>query len=151
MLVWQLIRSLRDWAVKGHGLIAEAMKKPSRKTLVKKLDDVVREIVLNRNSKCVVCGSNYRLEPGHIFTRKYYSTRWSLDNVWTQCHSCNLKHVHDTYPFFTWYQKRFGQRKFEELHAKFIHSEPIKDWQLIELYEELKMVLDGKGGDRIFS
>lgn len=113
------------------------MRKPSRKTLVRKLDALVKEIVIKRHPYCVLCGATTRLEPGHIFTRKYYSTRWDLDNVWTQCHSCNLKHVHDTYPFFNWYQTTFGQKKFDALHFKFLKTAPVKDWQLQELYEEL--------------
>lgn len=118
-------------------------KKPSRKTLIRNLDDIVRELVFKRHPYCVVCGSTYRLEPGHIFTRKYYSTRWDLDNVWTQCHSCNLKHVHDTYPFFNWYQKKFGMKKFDELHRRFLKSVPIKDFQLQELYTRLSEQKEG--------
>jgi len=120
------------------------MRKITRKGLIRKLDAIVKEIVLERHPYCVICGSTSRLEPGHIFTRKYYSTRWDLDNVWTQCHSCNLKHVRDTYPFFHWYQKNFGQKKFDELHKRFLETKPVKDWQLKELYEKLKEIKNPK-------
>lgn len=115
------------------------MRKITRKGWIRKLDDVVREIVKARHPYCVVCGSGERLEPGHVFTRKYYSTRWDLENVWTQCHNCNLKHVQDTYPFFNWFVKTHGQGKFDTLHKRFLETKPVKTWELEELH---KLLLD---------
>ena len=59
-------------------------KKPSRKTLVKKLDKVFsqyirRRFAVNEIAKCVTCGKQAHwkdLQAGHFMSRKHYSTRW---------------------------------------------------------------------------
>lgn len=65
-----------------------------RKSLVKKLDDIVREIVSFRDSFCVIPGQSHTgvLQCGHLVTRARLSTRWDLYNCQRQCSSCNLKH-----------------------------------------------------------
>lgn len=93
------------------------MKKPSRKTLIRKLDAKVRELVLARTPYCVTCGSRENLQPGHFFSRTHYSIRWSLDNVWTQCRNCNLKHEQNSWPYTKWMIETFGQGKVDELNA----------------------------------
>jgi hypothetical protein len=70
------------------------MKKlPERKRWIKKLDDITREIVLNRDDYCVIVGSHMGvMQNGHLITRARYGTRWDLYNCNCQCAGCNLKH-----------------------------------------------------------
>ena len=78
-------------------------RKISRKGLVKKLDKLVSQIVILRDKKCVVCGSTNRLGCGHLFTRRYYSTRWDLQYCYAHCWKCNFKNELDRYPFTYFY------------------------------------------------
>lgn len=114
-------------------------RKITRKGLVKKLDKIVFEIVKQRDKYCVTCGSSDRPTPSHLFSRKSYSTRWDLNNVFLQCWPCNFKHTaHDSYPFTKFYLDKFGQKSYDELHRKFVTPKKFKDFELKELAEELK-------------
>jgi hypothetical protein len=117
------------------------MKKPSRKTLVKKLDQAVSLYIRNRDKACVVCGSSERLNNGHIFSRTAYSTRWDITedgNCHAQCWPCNYRHEHDSYPFNNWYIMKFGKDKWDELHRRYSTPQKYKDFELIELIEHIK-------------
>lgn len=127
------------------------MAKTARQKIIKKLDDVVSEIVIIIDGKCVVCGRPPSSSPGkgrglgagHIFSRGAHSTRWDIHpegNVHCQCWPCNFRHVRDQYPYFDWYIKKFGQEKFDELRRRFKSPRKIgyKTFELEELYEELK-------------
>ncbi len=110
----------------------------SRKGLIRKLDKLVSQIVITRDSRCVTCGSSFRLGCGHIFTRGAYSTRWDLENCWAQCWPCNYRHEFDPYPFINWFIKKYGQEKLDKLHTRYRTLRKWKDFELVELYEELK-------------
>lgn len=114
------------------------MRKVSRKEIVRKLDKLISEIVKERDGKCVTCGSTDRLTAGHIFSRVAYSTRWDLENVWTQCWGCNYRHEFDPYPFQRWFAAKFGQKKLDELWGRFHTPRKFKTHELIELYEKFK-------------
>lgn len=122
------------------------MSRPiSRKGIVKKLDKIVSEYVRLRDKQCVLCGNREALGAGHIFSRKAYSTRWDIrkdGNVHCQCWPCNYKHVMDQYPYFDWYTKKFGQKRFDALRREFKTVKKYKTHELIDLYavieEQLK-------------
>jgi len=116
------------------------VRKISRKGIVKKLDKVVSDYVRAKDRFCVVCGSTNQLGSGHVFSRKAYNTRWDITdngNVHCQCWSCNYRHVRDQYPYFKWYQDRFGMKKFDKLRRRFKTIKKYKTYELVELYEEL--------------
>ena len=118
------------------------LKKPSRKSLIKKLDKLVSGIVRKRDgNKCVVCGSTFQLTCGHIFSRSAYSTRWDLENCHAQCWKENFNHEYDPYPFINWFIKKFGQKKLDELHKRYRTPRIWKDFDLQELYLELEKEL----------
>lgn len=120
-------------------------KLPSRKLLKKKLDTVVSNIVRRNETSCVVCGSMDRLTNGHVFSRKNESTRWDVHedgNCHTQCWPCNYKHVYNTYPYFNWYIKRFGIKKFDKLYARWQKHAKNSRTDLIEKLEQLQKEYD---------
>ncbi len=117
------------------------VKKPSRKSLVDKLDTVVSLYIRARDGSCVTCPSKDSPTNGHLFTRQAYSTRWDISpngNCHQQCAGCNLRHEHDSYPFNNWYITKFGKDAWDELHLRYATPRQFKDWQLIELYESIK-------------
>jgi len=116
-------------------------KKPSRKTLVRNLDNAVSRYIRDRDGCCVQCGTTERLNNGHIFTRKNYSTRWDISddgNCHTQCWPCNYSHGSDQWPYFKWYIDKFGQEKFDELRRRHKTIRKFKNFDLEELLEEIK-------------
>jgi hypothetical protein len=116
--------------------------KVSRKGLVKKLDDIWSLYIRKRDKRCVVCGTQNNLTCGHLFSRVSYSTRWDPRNTWGQCSSCNYLHESDPYPFTRWFQRKFGLKAYDELHKKYWESVKYTDQQLIDMYEQIKQMLD---------
>ena len=111
-------------------------KKPSRKTLVKKLDTVFSEYIRRRYAKnditeCVTCGKQdhwKKLQAGHFMSRKYYSTRWNEENVQVQCVACNVYRYGEQYKFGIY----LGKEKSEELLAESRKILKITNYELIE-------------------
>lgn len=116
-------------------------RKITRKSLIRKCDALVKEIVIFRDKSCVTCGSKSLLEPGHLFTRQVLATRWLLGNVFAQCHSYNLRHEYDPFPLTNYFLGKFGKKAYEELHKVFWHPRPVKTWQIASIREELEAVL----------
>lgn len=131
----------QEHLVSGTLTIGTEMKKPSRKTLVKKLDEAVSLYIRNRDKKCVVCGSTERLTNGHIFSRVAYSTRWDVSddgNCHAQCWPCNFRHERDAYPYNNWYIINFGKDKWDELHRRYATPRKYKDFELSDLLNYIK-------------
>lgn len=124
-------------------------KKPSRKTIVTKLDKVFSEYIRRRYAKngiaeCVTCGKKdhwKNLQAGHFMSRKHYATRWDEENVEVQCMACNVYRYGEQYLF----AKHLGQEKADELLAKSRTMVKIKDWELqdmIEIYKKKLLELE---------
>ena len=73
------------------------MKKPTRKSLVIKLDTVFSQYIRRKDAideiaTCVTCNKKdhyKKLQCGHFMSRRHYSTRWDENNVAPQCKYCN--------------------------------------------------------------
>lgn len=114
-------------------------RKITRKGWVRKLDALVKQIVIERDGhKCIVCGTTQNLTPGHLFSRVAYSTRWDLDNVYAQCINCNFRHESDPYPMMESVKKIFSSDIVDIIHLKYVTPHKFKTHELEELYNELK-------------
>ena len=88
-------------------------KKPTRKSLIAKLDKVFSEYIRRRHGEiatCVTCGKKdhwKKLQAGHFMSRKHYATRWDEDNVGVQCSACNVFRYGEQYLF----AKYLGNKK----------------------------------------
>ena len=118
-------------------------KKPSRKTIITKLDSIFSQYIRLRYSKneiatCVTCGKQdhwKKLQAGHFVSRKHYATRWDEDNVQVQCSGCNVFRYGEQYLF----SKYLGVDLSEELLMKSRKIQKFSDSELldmIELYNE---------------
>jgi hypothetical protein len=111
-------------------------KKPTRTTLVKKLDAVFsiyirRRFAVNDIAKCVTCGKKDHwksLQCGHFMSRKHMSTRWHEDNCQVQCAGCNVFRYGEQYK----YSLYLGNNLSEQLH---IESKQIRKFADVELQE----------------
>jgi len=99
---------------------------------IKKTDKAMSEYVRAKTPYCVLCGTTERLTAGHLITRTAKSVRFSLDNVFTQCASCNFLHEHRPERFTDWYIKKFGVEAYGGLVE---HSKQIRKWTVDELKE----------------
>jgi 5-methylcytosine-specific restriction endonuclease McrA len=114
-------------------------KKPSRKTIITKLDNVFSQYIRLRYSKneiseCVTCGKQdhwKKLQAGHFVSRKHYSTRWDEDNVQVQCSGCNVFRYGEQYLF----SKYLGVDLSEELLIKSRKIQKFTDNELLEMIE----------------
>ena len=117
-------------------------RKPSRKTLIKKLDTIFSEYIRRRYAKndiaeCVTCGKKdhwKKLQAGHFMSRKHYATRWDEDNVEVQCNACNVFRYGEQYLF----AKHLGQEKADMLLAKSREIVKFSDADIIEMIEKYK-------------
>jgi hypothetical protein len=118
-------------------------KKPSRKTIITKLDSIFSQYIRLRYSKneiatCVTCGKSdnwKKMQNGHFVSRKHYATRWDEDNCQVQCSGCNVFRYGEQYLF----SKYLGADLSEELLMKSRKIQKFTDSELldmIELYNE---------------
>jgi 5-methylcytosine-specific restriction endonuclease McrA len=114
-------------------------KKPSRKTIITKLDNIFSQYIRLRYSKneiseCVTCGKQdhwKKLQAGHFISRKHYATRWDEDNVQVQCSGCNVFRYGEQYLF----SKYLGVDLSEELLIKSRKIQKFSDNELLEMIE----------------
>jgi 5-methylcytosine-specific restriction endonuclease McrA len=114
-------------------------KKPTRKTIITKLDNIFSQYIRLRYSKneiseCVTCGKQdhwKKLQAGHFVSRKHYATRWDEDNVQVQCSGCNVFRYGEQYLF----SKYLGVDLSEELLIKSRKIQKFSDNELLEMIE----------------
>lgn len=124
------------------------MPKPSRKTLVKKLDAVFSEYIRRRYAKndiaeCVTCGKKdhwKKLQAGHFMSRKHYSTRWDERNVEVQCNACNVFRYGEQYKFSIYLGKELSDELYLKSHQTVKFSN-IDLQDMIDVYKEKLMNL----------
>ena len=119
-------------------------KKLSRKSLIKKLDELTSKIVLC-SRHCVTCGSTNKLTNSHLFSRRNLATRWDIEkdgNCQCQCWPCNFKHTaRDSQPYTNWYIKMFGHKRWEDLHKRWSQITKINQSQLKYLIQNYETIL----------
>tara|TARA_R110002012_G_scaffold228558_1_gene400949 strand:+ start:2588 stop:2980 length:393 start_codon:yes stop_codon:yes gene_type:complete len=103
------------------------MKKKSRKNIVKRLDTVFSLYIRLREAnneivECYTCGkiSHYKkgMQCGHFQSRKFYATRWDVDNARNQCYACNVMKYGEQYKFGLKLDKECGKGTAERLMIK---------------------------------
>ena len=115
-------------------------KKPTRKTLITKLDKVFSEYIRRRYGEiatCVTCGKKdhwKKLQAGHFMSRKHYATRWDEDNVEVQCSACNVFRYGEQYLF----AKYLGTEKADMLLNKSRETVKFPDWEIQEMIDLYK-------------
>jgi hypothetical protein len=114
-------------------------KKPSRKTIITKLDSIFSQYIRLRYSKneiatCVTCGKQdhwKKMQNGHFISRKHYATRFDEDNCQVQCSGCNVFRYGEQYLF----SKYLGADLSEELLMKSRKIQKFTDNELLEMIE----------------
>jgi hypothetical protein len=118
-------------------------KKPSRKSIVKKLDKVFSQYIrkrfaVNEIAKCVTCGKQAHwkeLQAGHFMSRKHYSTRWDETNVQVQCSGCNVFRYGEQFKFGMYLEDAYEKGIAEALQNKSREIAKFSDIHLKEMIE----------------
>ena len=113
-------------------------KKPTRTSIVKKLDTVFsiyirRRYAVNDIAECYTCGKKEhwkKQHAGHFASRRHYSTRWNEYNVQVQCPSCNIWQQGMQFQFGKNLCLQYGDNFADEL---MIESKQIRKFDDIEI------------------
>ena len=119
------------------------MKKPTRKSLVIKLDTVFSQYIRRKDAideiaTCVTCGKKdhwSKLQNGHWASRRHYSTRWDEQNCNVQCAGCNVFRAGEIYLYTKYLCSQYGENFPEELYIKSQKIVKFTDVDLIEMIE----------------
>jgi 5-methylcytosine-specific restriction endonuclease McrA len=125
------------------------MKKPTRKSLVTKLDTVFSQYIrrkdaVNEIATCVTCGKKdhyKKLQCGHFMSRRHYSTRWEENNVGVQCYGCNITNQGMQYAFSK-YLTKIDNKLPDELLIKSKQIVKFADVDLIDMINKYNLLLD---------
>ena len=115
------------------------MKKPTRKSLVIKLDTIFSQYIRRKDAIsdiaiCVTCGKKdhyKKLQCGHFQSRSHYSTRWEENNVGVQCYGCNISRSGEQYKF----SQYLGDNLAQEMFVKSKQIVKFADVDLIDMIE----------------
>ena len=125
------------------------MRKPKRKTLIKKLDKVFSEYIRRKYAdkngivSCYTCGKKAYwkgegMQNGHFISRRSRILRWDERNCRSQCYSCNVMRYGESYIFGVKLNQEYGYNIADELliQSKKIIKQSDEDLkELIKLYE----------------
>lgn len=98
-------------------------KEKSKPQLTKALDAVFSRYIRLLYSEdgyvsCVTCGKTdeiKNMQNGHYVSRRFYSTRWDIDNCRPQCYSCNIGLAGNYASYSLFMIKEYGQDILQEL------------------------------------
>ncbi len=118
------------------------MRKPTKKSLTRKLDKICSDIVRARG-ECAWCHKTKGLECCHIFSRRYRSVRWDLKNLLCLCHSHHFYSHANPVLFGEFVKDYLGGYEYNNLKQK---AQMLIKWTIPEL-QTLLIQLEKLQGD----
>lgn len=114
------------------------MRKITRKSIRRKLDSIVSEIV-RAKGYCERCKRfDGTLQTAHIFSRKYLNLRWDLDNLLCLDARCHFWAHQNPVEFTEWLKIYIGEIKYMNLRISANETKKWDNYELEELYSALK-------------
>lgn len=107
------------------------------KTIIKKLDDIVREYIQKNYKYCVLCGRYENIQVGHAISRKHLGARFNLDLVRGVCINCNYYEDQNGKKLQQLIIKEIGQEKFDFLRKKAMANCDLEQ-EIINLRKQLE-------------
>lgn len=123
--------------------------KPTRKGLVKKLDEVFSEWIRIKTRRqfgpmCPFCGKKPIEQCFHFITRAKHIVRWDEDNAIGSCRGCNFYNEQNPAPFLNFYLNKFGSEAWDRLFRKSNNIAKFDRSRLQEIYTGIKSKLETK-------
>lgn len=116
-------------------------RKPSRKQLIKKLDDVFSKVVRSIG-ECERCGKKTNLQCCHINSRRFHHTRWNQLNALCLCAGCHFwGHQHPRL-FTKFVNEYYGEGTMDEIDELSNSIEPISTEELEATLKALTIQLE---------
>ena len=113
--------------------------KDNRKKLIIQADKLWSSFIRNRDGRCVYCGSEFRLNAHHIFTKgRHGNLRWNTDNGVTLCAKCHTFGVHiNPAPYMLKIIEYVGRETIEKLRVQAqAKPAPLR-------IDDLRLIVDG--------
>lgn len=116
-------------------------KKPTRKSLIEKLDKVFSIYIRTRYAvgeiaECYTCGKKdhyKKLQAGHFASRRHYSTRWNEYNVQVQCYGCNIANQGMQFQFGKNLCLQYGDNFAEDLMIESKQIRKFTDEEILDM------------------
>lgn len=121
-----------------------------RKRIAKeKADSSFSKFIRKRdNGICVICGSKYKVQCGHLIKRGKMATRFDELNCHAQCSKCNYLHNYEPDHYIGWFIQEFGGDMYLELYeeSKKTVKMTLLDFEKIDKqYKNLLIAMETKG------
>jgi len=114
-------------------------RKPSKKTLGKKLDTVWSQLVkLQAGNKCEVCGKTESLNSHHIVGRRNLRLRWETYNGVCLCAGCHTFRTNSFHQNPVWAEEWLRENRGEDLKLVRATMNEIKKWTIEDMQEKLE-------------
>lgn len=116
-------------------------KKPTRKSLIEKLDKIFSVYIRTRYAvdeiaECYTCGKKdhyKKLQAGHFASRRHYSTRWNEYNVQVQCYGCNIANQGMQFQFGKNLCSQYGDNFAEDLMIESKQIRKFTDEEILDM------------------
>jgi hypothetical protein len=117
----------------------------TRKAAIKAADKAFADYIKARDKRCVTCGSTDRLQCSHVFRRWHHATAWDESNAYAQCSACHTFHHRQSEAIFLdWARAKLGNKKYDDLKARW---QTISDWKIYQI-EEIANYFKNKLGEK---
>lgn len=121
-------------------------KKSDKRKLIEKLDAIFSKYIRLRDARphsgyceCISCGAIHhwtKIQNGHLFSRKYMSTRFDEVCCSAQCVQCNIFLNGNEIAYYRQACKKFGEQAVRECEIR--AKQTTKHWSDWELEEMIK-------------
>ena len=119
------------------------MPKSARQKIIKKNDDLFRQIIRARDKVCQKTFRKENLQVAHFWSRTHLRVRWDLDNSCLLQGGIHLYWAHKEPQLFReFWLNRIGQQRFDELEIKARYAAPVKMEFLLAINEWLQLKLE---------
>lgn len=98
--------------------MAKKNSQATRRTQRNKADRLFSVYIRHRDRVCQKCGQSEHLQCAHIFSRRYFGTRWDAENALALCVGCHKYFTHAPIEWEDWILARIGEEKYRELRAR---------------------------------
>lgn len=124
-------------------------KKSDKEKIRDKIHAVMRDIRLETEKCCVICGASPPaiLQLGHLITRKRASVRFDLSNTHIQCKDCNFKHNKNPEIYTRWWIEKYNLEEYNDLVSRSRMTKKYTTVELQEMLAEFKAILKNMRND----